>query len=107
MERQEVDADALAAGVESIPPAAAARFADSVPFADIEAHCRRFGKTDYHPVGARKMGTDDLAVVSTTYGAGEQGSGRVGVIGPMRMDYRRTIKIVEEVGDGLEDSLGV
>ena len=48
----------------------------------------------------------DLAVVSTTYGAGDQGAGRVGVIGPMRMDYRRTIKIVEEVGDGLADSLG-
>ena len=48
----------------------------------------------------------DLSVVSTTYEAGEHGSGRVGVLGPMRMDYRRTIKIVEEVGDGLADSLG-
>jgi heat-inducible transcriptional repressor len=58
-------------------------------------------------IGAELNVSDvDLAVVSTTYGAGEQGSGRVGVIGPMRMDYRRTIKIVEEVGDGLADSLG-
>ncbi|HEX9643137.1 MAG TPA: heat-inducible transcriptional repressor HrcA [Acidimicrobiia bacterium] len=48
----------------------------------------------------------DLAVVSTTYEAGDQGIGRVGVFGPMRMDYRRTIRIVEEVGDGLADSLG-
>ena len=48
----------------------------------------------------------DLAVVSTAYEAGEHGLGRVGVIGPMRMDYRRTIRIVEEVGDGLADSLG-
>jgi heat-inducible transcriptional repressor len=48
----------------------------------------------------------DLAVVSTAYVAGEHGLGRVGVIGPMRMDYRRTIRIVEEVGDGLADSLG-
>ena len=48
----------------------------------------------------------DLSVVSTTYEAGEHGSGRIGVLGPMRMDYRRTIKIVEEVGDGLADSLG-
>ena len=48
----------------------------------------------------------DLAVVSTRYEAGDQGIGRVGVIGPMRMDYRRTIRIVEEVGEGLADSLG-
>jgi heat-inducible transcriptional repressor len=48
----------------------------------------------------------DLAVVSTPYEAGEHGTGRVGVIGPMRMDYRRTIRIVEEVGEGLADSLG-
>jgi transcriptional regulator of heat shock response len=48
----------------------------------------------------------DFAVVSTAYDAGSAGRGRVGVLGPMRMDYRRTIRIVEEVGDGLEDSLG-
>jgi len=49
----------------------------------------------------------DFAVVSTTFDAGARGRGRVGVLGPMRMDYRRIIRIVEEVGDGLEDSLGV
>lgn len=48
----------------------------------------------------------DLAVVSTSYEAGDHGSGRVGVLGPTRMDYRRTIKIVEEVGERLADSLG-
>jgi heat-inducible transcriptional repressor len=48
----------------------------------------------------------DFAVVSTAFDAGNRGRGRVGVLGPMRMDYRRTIRIVEEVGDGLEDSLG-
>ena len=48
----------------------------------------------------------DVAVVSTTYEAKEGGVGRVGVIGPTRMDYRRTIRLVEEVGEGLEDSLG-
>ncbi len=48
----------------------------------------------------------DLAVVSAAYDGGDHGSGRVGVLGPMRMDYRRTIKIVEEVGDNLGDSLG-
>ncbi len=30
---------------------------------DIAAHARRFGKTDYHPVGTCKMGVDELAVV--------------------------------------------
>jgi heat-inducible transcriptional repressor len=46
----------------------------------------------------------DLAVVSTPFGP--RGSGRVGVIGPMRMDYRRTIRVVEEVGESLEERLG-
>ena len=58
-------------------------------------------------LGAETDLTDaDFAVVSTAYDAGSAGRGRVGVLGPMRMDYRRTIRIVEEVGDGLEDSLG-
>jgi heat-inducible transcriptional repressor len=48
----------------------------------------------------------DFAVVSTAFSAGGTGTGRVGLLGPMRMDYRRAIRIVEEVGDGLEDSLG-
>ena len=30
---------------------------------DIASHARRFGKTDYHPVGTCKMGVDDMAVV--------------------------------------------
>ena len=30
---------------------------------DIAAYARRVGKTDYHPVGTCKMGTDELAVV--------------------------------------------
>lgn len=48
----------------------------------------------------------DLAVVARSYEAGDQGQGRVGVLGPMRIDYPRTIRIVEEVGEGLADSLG-
>ena len=48
----------------------------------------------------------DLSVVSMPYGTGTKGAGRVGVLGPMRMDYRRAIKIVEEVGEGLGDSIG-
>ncbi len=48
----------------------------------------------------------DLSVVSMPYGAGDRGFGRLGVLGPMRMDYRRVIRIVEEVGEGLGDSFG-
>jgi transcriptional regulator of heat shock response len=30
----------------------------------------------------------------------------MGVLGPMRMDYRRTIKVIEEVRDALGDQAG-
>lgn len=47
----------------------------------------------------------DLALVSTSFsGAGTPG--RVGVIGPMRMDYRRAISAVESVGRELGDRIG-
>ncbi len=46
----------------------------------------------------------DLAVVSAPYGQGD-GRGRMGVLGPLRMDYRRAISVVEEVSDALGDSL--
>ncbi len=48
----------------------------------------------------------DLAVVTRTYETSTGGTGRVGVIGPMRMNYRRTIRVVDEVGEGLEDRFG-
>ena len=58
----------------------------------------------------RELGLDsptDISLVSTSYG-GEQGepSGRIGVLGPMRMDYGRAISVVEEIGGGLDESLG-
>jgi heat-inducible transcriptional repressor len=56
--------------------------------------------------GELAMEEQDLAVVSTTYEAGGSGVGRVGVLGPLRMNYRRAIRLVEEVGEGLGDSLG-
>lgn len=46
----------------------------------------------------------DLAVVSTTYEAGSVG-GSVGVIGPMRMNYKQAISAVEEVSRELEDRI--
>ena len=57
-------------------------------------------------IGA-ELGSDvDMAVVSSSFGDGARALGRIAVIGPMRMDYPRTIKVVEEVGEGLADSLG-
>ena len=53
------------------------------------------------------IGTErDLAVVTRTYETAEGGIGRVGVIGPMRMNYKRTIRVVDEIGEGLEDRFG-
>lgn len=49
-------------------------------------------------------GEEDLAVVSSPFAAGRS-RGRMGVLGPMRMDYRRTIRVVEEVSDALGDTL--
>jgi len=47
----------------------------------------------------------DLAVVSKTYDAsGEAGS--VGVVGPMRMNYKRAVSAVEEVSRELEEQIG-
>ena len=58
----------------------------------------------------RELGLDsstDISLVSTSYG-GDQGEagGRIGVLGPMRMDYGRTISVVEEIRGGLDESLG-
>ena len=55
-------------------------------------------------IGEEIGDTLDLAVVSTPFGS--RGSGRVGVLGPMRMDYRRSIRVVEEIGENLEERLG-
>lgn len=46
----------------------------------------------------------DLAVVSKGYESGTA-AGSVGVIGPMRMDYKRAISAVEEISRELEDRI--
>lgn len=56
-------------------------------------------------LGSELKNTDvDLAVVSKTYETGSEG-GSVGVIGPMRMNYKRAISAVEEVTRELEDQI--
>ncbi len=57
-------------------------------------------------IGEEVPGGGDMALVSTTYGAADGPAGAVGVIGPMRMDYRRTISVVEEVSEVLAGLLG-
>jgi heat-inducible transcriptional repressor len=47
----------------------------------------------------------DIAVVSATYEAGGA-EGSIGVLGPMRMDYKTAISAVERVGRELEDRIG-
>lgn len=49
----------------------------------------------------------DLAVVATTYETPSGSRGQMGVIGPLRMDYCRVIRVVERVSEGLEHSFGV
>jgi heat-inducible transcriptional repressor len=49
---------------------------------------------------------DDLAVVTATYELPTGGTGRIGVMGPMRMNYRRTIRVVEQVSEKLGDGSG-
>ena len=47
----------------------------------------------------------DCSVVTATYTAGGVNLGTYGVIGPMRMDYRKVITVLESVGKILEDLL--
>jgi heat-inducible transcriptional repressor len=53
--------------------------------------------------GAELGGVDDLAVVTTAYELPSGGSGRIGVMGPLRMNYSRTIRVVERVSESLGD----
>jgi len=57
-------------------------------------------------LGAELDASDiDLAVVSKSYDASGEG-GSVGVIGPMRMNYKKAISAVEEVSKELEEQIG-
>jgi heat-inducible transcriptional repressor len=47
----------------------------------------------------------DLAAVTTTYAAEDGSGGRVGIVGPTRMDYSRVIPLVEMTARALSDTL--
>lgn len=58
------------------------------------------------PETSIQIGEDlDMAVVSKSFESGAEG-GSVGVIGPMRMNYKRVISAVEEVTRELEEQIG-
>ena len=57
-----------------------------------------------------KIGTDgydeipkDCSLVTATYSANGTKIGTYGVIGPLRMDYRKVVSVLEGVGKVLED----
>jgi heat-inducible transcriptional repressor len=47
----------------------------------------------------------DIALVAASYVTAAGHGGKVGVLGPLRMDYGRTIRVVEEIGENLGESL--
>lgn len=53
------------------------------------------------------IGAEDVAVVASPYGApGKQRVGTVGVIGPMRMDYKHTLGVVDYTRQLLDNVMG-
>jgi heat-inducible transcriptional repressor len=49
--------------------------------------------------------TQDISVIATAYGVGDEAYGTVGLLGPTRMDYGRAISAVRCIADNLSRSL--
>lgn len=49
--------------------------------------------------------TQDISVIATAYGVGDEAYGSVGLLGPTRMDYGRAISAVRCIADNLSRSL--
>lgn len=64
---------------------------------DIEINIKIGGENDEVP--------KDCSIVTATYSAGGKKVGTYGVIGPLRMDYRKVVSVLEGVGKVLEDIL--
>ena len=64
---------------------------------DIEINIKIGGENEDMP--------KDCSLVTATYSAGGKKVGTYGVIGPLRMDYRKVVSVLEGVGKVLEDIL--
>ena len=47
-----------------------------------------------------------MSVLTAKYNAGRELSGRIGIIGPMRMDYARVVSTLEVITDRLNTIIG-
>lgn len=57
-------------------------------------------------IGATDHAIDGCSVVTTRVALGNNVSGSIGVIGPMRMDYKKVLGVLEHVGGILSEILG-
>lgn len=51
----------------------------------------------------RETGLGNVSIVTATYSAGEKTLGKIGVIGPTRMQYDKVLSVLEQVGQTLSD----
>ena len=51
----------------------------------------------------QETGLGDVSIVTATYSAGERTLGKIGVIGPTRMQYDKVISVLDQVGKTLSD----
>lgn len=79
---------------------------DAASTAPIDAHAASHAET-LVVLGAdsREPGLRDLAAVTATYAAEDGSAGRVAVVGPTRMNYRRVIPLVEMTAKAVSDTL--
>ena len=57
-------------------------------------------------IGATDHAIDGCSVVTTRVALGNNVSGSIGVVGPMRMDYKKVLGVLEHVGGILSEILG-
>ncbi|MBP5662123.1 MAG: heat-inducible transcription repressor HrcA [Clostridia bacterium] len=50
-----------------------------------------------------ETGLNDMSIVTATYSAGNRHLGRIGVIGPTRMQYDKVLSVLEQVGQTLSE----
>ena len=82
------------------------RLLDVAAAAPIDAHAANDAET-LVVLGDESASSElkNLAVVSASYAGGEGPAGRVGVVGPTRMDYSRVIPLVEMTAEAIRKSI--